>query len=97
MNLHVVFHKIPEGWAGSYDNIDEQNKLIEIDPTLGEKKRFQSPFHEFTHWIIDYYKEKFNWHTGWPTKLKQNDKEDIICYEVDEEVWGILSKYLKKR
>lgn len=96
MSLHIVFRKIPEGWSGTYENLDEQNKLIEINPRRGEKRTLQAPYHELTHWMLERYKDRIEWRKGWPKKLKQEEKEDIICYEVDEEVWGAISKYLKK-
>lgn len=97
VSLHIVFRRQAKPDAASYDNIDEENKLIEIDTTIGRKKKFQSHYHEYTHFMIDYYRDKLNWISGWPKDMKMNDKEDTICYEVGEEVWNVLSKYLKKR
>lgn len=96
INLHIVFCRIPEGWSGTYEDLDKENKLIELNLNRGRKKTFSTPYHEFTHWMIDYFENRIEWRKGWLKKLKKDDKEDIICYEIDQEVWGVLSKYLKK-
>jgi len=102
INLHIVFCRILEGWSGTYEDLDKENKLIELNPNRGRKKTFSTPYHEFTHWMIEYFGDRFEWRKGWKRKLKKkkkfkkDDKEDKICYEVDRAVWGVLSKYLKK-
>ena len=97
VSIHIVFRKQARPDAASYDGIDEENKLIEIDTTIGQKKKFRCHYHEYTHFMIDHYRDKFNWVSGWPKNMTADDKEETICYEIGEEVWGVVKKYLKKR
>lgn len=97
VSLHIMFHKLPKPDAGSYDPIDKFNKVIGIDTTILKRKtqKFGTPIHEFMHFLIDYYEPEFNWSQGWP-KIKRKDKREIICKEVEEVAWDVISKYLKK-